>query len=52
MVNGRAAIGQSCKGCGRCVTHCPDGAITLNIQEEQQVLAGLLARVGARTDIG
>lgn len=52
LVGGRAAIASSCKGCGRCVTRCPESAISLHVPGEQQVLAGLLDRIEARTDIG
>jgi len=52
MGNGRAVIGQDCKGCGRCVARCPEAVINFHIQDERDVLAALLARVQARTDIG
>jgi ferredoxin len=34
MENGRAEIGRACRGCGRCVTVCPNGAIELNLADE------------------
>jgi Pyruvate/2-oxoacid:ferredoxin oxidoreductase delta subunit len=33
FTNGRAEIKDTCRGCGRCVEICPDGAISLTIDE-------------------
>jgi ferredoxin len=33
FTNGQAEIMDTCRGCGRCVEICPDGAITLTIDE-------------------
>ncbi|MGD8792871.1 MAG: 4Fe-4S binding protein [Anaerolineae bacterium] len=51
VVGGRAQITEACKGCGRCVAACPGRAITLQLAERVDVVAQLLARVEARTDI-
>lgn len=32
VVDGRAVIGQGCKGCGRCVEVCPEDAIELSFE--------------------
>lgn len=33
LENGRAVIGEACRGCGRCVDVCPQGAIELSIED-------------------
>jgi len=52
LENGRARVGEACKGCGRCTRRCPEGAITFGLDEHEEVLAGLLERIEARTNIG
>lgn len=51
LVDGRAEIGEGCRGCGRCVEVCPAGAIELAIGDEHYVadtIAGLSAVVDVR----
>jgi ferredoxin len=31
LLNGRAVVDDACRGCGRCVEVCPQGAIELSI---------------------
>jgi ferredoxin len=33
MVDGRAVINDSCRGCGRCVEVCPNGAIEITVED-------------------
>jgi UDP-glucose 4-epimerase len=52
LAKGRARISAACKGCGRCAALCPEGAIGLHLPAGKQVLARLMARIEARTNIG
>ncbi len=40
-----AAIRDDCKGCGVCVRYCDEGAISLNMENEEQMFQQLLNRV-------
>jgi len=31
IVDGRAEIGEDCRGCGRCVEACPESAVSITI---------------------
>jgi UDP-glucose 4-epimerase len=33
MANGRAAISDACRGCGRCVSVCPENAIEITVDD-------------------
>jgi len=35
LVNGRAVHSDACRGCGRCVSVCPEGAIELSFDDER-----------------
>lgn len=37
LVNERAVIGSECRGCGRCVDVCPEGAILLTVDNRSYV---------------
>lgn len=43
---------ERCKGCGFCAAVCPQHAITLTMDEPQQAIEQLFARIRARTTIG
>jgi ferredoxin len=42
---------QACVGCGRCVTACPNDAISFQLDPEVNVVESLLAQIQERTDI-
>jgi ferredoxin len=50
LVEGRAVIGEACRGCGRCVTTCPQAAIELSI-EHGQFVAEAIAHISPLVDI-
>ncbi|PKL40056.1 MAG: hypothetical protein CVV44_07520 [Spirochaetae bacterium HGW-Spirochaetae-1] len=49
--NGRARVLESCKGCGRCVSACPRGALTLKIDDQDEVFRQIMDRVKKVADI-
>jgi ferredoxin len=40
-----AVIGADCTGCGLCVGHCPEGAISMTMENEEEMFQQLLDRV-------
>jgi Fe-S-cluster-containing hydrogenase component 2 len=51
LEDGRARVGEQCKGCGRCAAVCPAEAITMRVDENADVLGDLFARIERRTEI-
>jgi len=41
-----------CKGCGRCATVCPSGAVTLRLENAEEAVRELSERIRERVDIG
>jgi ferredoxin len=48
--SGRASIGEGCLGCGRCVTVCPEDAITFQI-ETQDFIQATIDRISPLVDV-
>jgi ferredoxin len=49
VVDGRAVISDACRGCGRCVSVCPEGAIEMTLDEE--VVGRTIARIAPLVDV-
>lgn len=45
MGNSSAEIGETCTGCGVCVSRCPENAISLHMENEEEMYRRLLARI-------
>ena len=50
LVDGRSVINVQCRGCGRCVEVCPEGAIKLTI-DNNQFVEDSIKRVSALVDV-
>ena len=50
VINGKAEISLECRGCGRCVEFCPEDAITLTIDGEENIQE-LLNRLDILVDL-
>jgi MinD superfamily P-loop ATPase len=50
VVDGHAVISSECRGCGRCITVCPQGAIEISIEKERFV-AESVARIAPLVDV-
>ena len=50
LVDGRSVIGAECRGCGRCVEVCPEGAIEMKI-DSSHFIEDSIERVSASVDV-
>ncbi|MBS3784902.1 MAG: 4Fe-4S binding protein [Anaerolineae bacterium] len=50
LENGRATIDETCRGCGRCVNVCPQGAIELSL-EDNRFVDQAIARISTLVDL-
>lgn len=51
LKNGRAKIGEDCRGCGNCVETCPHGAIQVVIAREDYI-ENAIQRLSEAVDVG
>ena len=49
--NGRAHHSKACRGCGRCVTHCPEKAIDMSL-DNPEFKEEIVRRISAYVDVG
>jgi len=50
IVDGKAVIGEECKGCGRCAMACKRDAVTITIDNPDYV-EQCIARIGALVEV-
>jgi ferredoxin len=50
VVKGRAVIDEECRGCGKCITACPENAIQLIIDDDDFIL-NAISRLKSAVDV-
>ena len=51
MKNGKASITDDCKGCGRCADVCPEKAVVMALDNQEELFLQLASRVNSVADI-
>jgi ferredoxin len=51
LMNNVAVPGPDCKACGKCAEFCPNGAVSVILEDEEILFRAMMDRIAARTKI-